>query len=298
MRLALGVIWVGALGACSLIVDLDGLSGGSGGAPSDAALEHPDSGSGGAGGAGAGGGGGTGGGGGAAGGGPAEGGAEDAGDAAEESPPGDAALLDPFVQFAFNSAPNNCSFQAQSVSATFGKPQTAGNLNVVVIGWYDLSASIAGVSDSAGNTYSLAVGPTKTQSGSSIQQAIYVASAIVAAPSNVVTVAFTQSADSPDLRVLEYAGYSHIDQTSAASGTTTTPSAGLTTRFAGEVVVAGVTTGGSFASSGPGEGSHVDPCANFAEDETVPGAQSITMSATLSSFQGDSTWVIDLVSLH
>jgi hypothetical protein len=304
-RLALGAACVGVLGACSALYDLDGLSGGAAGVPFDAALDHGDSGSAGTvGGEGEGSEGADGGArsdggaGGSDGGGGGDGGAQDASDAKDEPPSSDAGLVSPFVQFAFNSLPNTCSVQSSSVSASFGKPQAAGDLNVVVIGWYDSSSSIASVTDSSGNTYRLAIGPTKTQSGSTIQQALYFAPTIVAAASNVVTVTFVQSADTPDLRVLEYAGYSLIDQTSAASGTTATPSAALTTQFAGELVVAGVTTGGSFASSGPGEGSHVDPCDNFTEDQSVVGKQSVTMSATLSPYQGDSTWVIDLASFH
>lgn len=294
--LALGAAWIGALGACSALYDLDGLTGGAAGSPSDAAVEQgaPGEGDGpteGADGGARSGEGGAGGG---------EVGAGDASDAAaaEEPPSSDAGLLDPFVQFAFNPLPSNCDFQSSSVSAPFGNPQVAGHLNVVVIGWYDSSSSVASVTDSSGNTYHLAIGPTRTQSGHAIQQALYYAPAIAAAASNVVTVTFDQSADTPDLRVLEYAGYSVLDQTSAASGSTTTPSAALTTQFAGELVVAGVTTSGNFASNGPGEGSHVDSCDNFAEDQSVPGKQSVTMSATLSPYQGSSTWVIDLASFH
>ena len=42
------------------------------------------------------------------------------------------------------------------VAVPFTAAQTAGNLNVVVVGWSDTSATIASVKDSNGNTYALA----------------------------------------------------------------------------------------------------------------------------------------------
>src|SRR6266566_5751845 len=47
-----------------------------------------------------------------------------------------------------------------TVTVAFSGVQTAGNLNVVVVGWSDSTASITSVTDSAGNSYTRAVGPT------------------------------------------------------------------------------------------------------------------------------------------
>src|SRR5262245_22904930 len=46
------------------------------------------------------------------------------------------------------------------VAVTFPAAQTAGNLNVVVVGWNDASAQVSSVVDSQNNSYQLAVGPT------------------------------------------------------------------------------------------------------------------------------------------
>jgi hypothetical protein len=54
------------------------------------------------------------------------------------------------------------------VSAPYTLSQTTGSLNVVVIGWRDSIAHVQSVSDSTGNTYTLAVGPT-TQTGLATQ---------------------------------------------------------------------------------------------------------------------------------
>src|SRR5574339_600596 len=47
-----------------------------------------------------------------------------------------------------------------TVTRVFTAAQTAGNLNVVVVGWNDSVARVQSVSDTRGNSYALAVGPT------------------------------------------------------------------------------------------------------------------------------------------
>ncbi len=48
-----------------------------------------------------------------------------------------------------------------SVSVTYPAAQTSGDMNVVVVGWNDTTATVQSVKDSAGNTYNLAIGPTE-----------------------------------------------------------------------------------------------------------------------------------------
>ena len=47
-----------------------------------------------------------------------------------------------------------------TVSATYAAAQTAGNLNVLLVGWNDTTAQVQTVSDARGNTYVRAIGPT------------------------------------------------------------------------------------------------------------------------------------------
>ncbi len=54
----------------------------------------------------------------------------------------------------------------------YAAAQGAGDLNVVAIGWNDSTSAINSVTDSRGNTYQLAVGPT-TQSGNATQVIYY-----------------------------------------------------------------------------------------------------------------------------
>ena len=80
-----------------------------------------------------------------------------------------------------------------TVAVAIRRAQTAGDLNVVVVGWNDTTATVQSVKDSAGNNYSLAIGPT---SGTALRQSIYYAPNIVGG-SNTVTVTFSQAAAYP-----------------------------------------------------------------------------------------------------
>ena len=54
---------------------------------------------------------------------------------------------------------------------TYKAAQTAGNLNVVIVGRSDATSQVSSVTDSKGNVYQLAVGPT-VQTGSNSALAI------------------------------------------------------------------------------------------------------------------------------
>ena len=133
-----------------------------------------------------------------------------------------------------------------SVPVSYPAAQTAGDLNVVVVGWNDTTATVQSVKDSAGNTYSLAIGPT---SGTGLQQSIYYAANIVGG-SNTVTVTFSRRRRYPDIRILEYRGVTTLDVTAGASGSSTAANSGAaTTTSANELIfganmVATLTRGG------------------------------------------------------
>src|SRR5215467_4271296 len=77
-----------------------------------------------------------------------------------------------FVQLAYKVPTSSAS-----VAVPFAGAQTAHNLNVIVVGWSDLTASIVNpITDSNHNVYTLASGPTQF-SGSpfSVSQAVYYA---------------------------------------------------------------------------------------------------------------------------
>jgi hypothetical protein len=136
-----------------------------------------------------------------------------------------------------------------TVPVSYPAAQTAGDLNVVVVGWNDTTSTVQSVKDSGGNNYSLAIGPT---SGTGLQQSIYYAPTIVGG-SNTVTVTFSQAAAYPDVRILEYQGVTALDVTAGASGSSTAASSGAaTTTSANELIfgAATVATGNAAAGSG------------------------------------------------
>src|SRR5262249_35915302 len=79
-----------------------------------------------------------------------------------------------------------------SVVVTYTAAQSAGNLNVVIVGWNNASTTVSSVTDSSGNAYTLAVGPTVQPAGGGLSQAIYYAQNIKSATAsgNAVTVRF------------------------------------------------------------------------------------------------------------
>jgi len=184
-----------------------------------------------------------------------------------------------------------------TLSVTFTSAQTAGDLNVVAVAWGDTTATVTSVTDSKGNVYHLAVGPTLytgVMSGS-----IYYAANIAGASAgaNVVTVAFSPAATYPDVRILEYSGIvtsAPLDATAAAIGSGTTASSGLATTTGandllfGADVAATVSTGG-----GPGFTLRVNtPGGNIAEDTTVSQGAYDT-SATIGPSGG---WIMQLAA--
>ena len=181
-----------------------------------------------------------------------------------------------------------------SVSVTYPVAQTLGNLNVVVVGWNDTTSTVTGVSDSRGNTYALAIGPT---TGTGLRQSIYYAKSI-AAGGNTVTVTFNQAAVWVDVRVLEYSGLdptNPLDKTAGAAGSGTTASSGAaTTTAAKELIFGAGMTISRFSGAGTGFISRIitSPDADIAEDQTVTTTGSYSATAPNTS----SNWVMQVAT--
>src|SRR5579862_1328146 len=184
-----------------------------------------------------------------------------------------------------------------SVTVTFAGAQAAGDLNVVVVGWNDSSATVSSVTDSLGNVYSLAAGPT-TISGVATQS-IYYAPNIKAAGAgaNVVTVAFSKAAAFPDIRILEYSGTATatpVDITSSATGSGGTDNSGsVTTTNASDLIFgANIVTG---VTTGPGTSFTqrilTSPDGDIAEDRIVTATGSYSATAP-----GSGQWIMQMVA--
>ena len=183
-----------------------------------------------------------------------------------------------------------------SVAVTYPLAQTAGNLNVVVVGWNDTTSTVSMVSDSLGNNYVLAIGPT---TGTGLRQSIYYAAGIKAG-SNTVTVRFNQAAVYVDVRVLEYSGLdpaNPLDVKAGAAGSGTSASSGAaTTTSANDLILGAGMTIARFTAAGAGFVSRIitSPDADIAEDKTVSSIGSYSATAPNSS----GSWVMQMVAFR
>jgi IPT/TIG domain-containing protein/glycosyl hydrolase family 16 len=183
-----------------------------------------------------------------------------------------------------------------SVAVTYPVAQTAGNLNVVVVGWNDTTSTVSMVSDSLANNYVLAIGPT---TGTGLRQSIYYATGIKAG-SNTVTVRFNQAAVYVDIRVLEYSGLdpaNPLDVKAGAAGSGTSASSGAaTTTSANDLILGAGMTSNEFTGPGTGFVSRIitSPDADIAEDKTVSTTGSYSATAPNSS----GSWVMQMVAFR
>jgi hypothetical protein len=186
-----------------------------------------------------------------------------------------------------------------SVTVQYSSAQTAGDLNVVIVGWNDSVKQVSSLSDSMGNVYQLAVGPTVT---GGLSQSIYYAKNIAAAnaAANAVTVTFSGLASYPDIRILEYSGIDTVNPVDTFAGAIGNSAAisnvSLQTTAAADLLVAGNTVqSSSSAGSGFTLRLQTSPDGDIAEDEIATAAGTYSASATLSSASG---WVMQAVSFR
>jgi hypothetical protein len=189
---------------------------------------------------------------------------------------------------------------ASSVAVAYTAAQTAGDLNVVVMGWNDATATVKSVTDTKGNAYVLAVGPTLVSG--TLSQSIYYAKNIVsaAANGNTVTLAFNGAAAYPDIRIAEYSGLSTsspLDTTAAATGNSTNSDSGAaTTSFAKELLFGANTM--TQTASGPGSGYTqriITADGDLVEDQIVSATGTYHATGPLSPA---GAWVMQLVTFH
>ena len=177
-----------------------------------------------------------------------------------------------------------------SVAVTYTGAQSAGDLNVVVVGWNDASTTVSSVTDTIGNTYTLAVGPTVQPGpagGGGLSQSIYYAKNIASATANgnAVTVRFSAGAAFPDVRILEYGGLSTtspLDVTAAAVGNSATSSSGTATTTSANELLVGANMVFTI-TTGPGAGFTsrmiTTPDGDIAEDRIVTATGSYQATA-------------------
>jgi Protein of unknown function (DUF4038)/IPT/TIG domain/Putative collagen-binding domain of a collagenase len=216
--------------------------------------------------------------------------------------------------FAMGSAPVNAqtiSFVQSSyavpqtpqstISVTYTAAQTAGDLNVVIVGWNDDVSRVLSVRDASGNVYALAVGPT-VQPGIQTQAIYYAANiAAAAANANAVTVTFDRPTGFPDVRIAEYRGIAAVNPVDAAVGTSgtggTSNSGTILTTNANDLLVAANYVQVLTSQGGTGFTTRLitSPDGNILQDRVVTATGSYSASASLNGNMG---WVMQLVAFR
>ena len=184
------------------------------------------------------------------------------------------------------------------VAVPFAALQSAGDLNVVVVGWRNTSVDVQSVVDTNGNTYVLAAGPTlEPEAGA---QSVYYAANIVASTPNTVTITFTGPAAWADVRMAEYSGVDPVAPVEAAAAAQgwdeVSDSGSLITSSAHALLVAANFVQSVVTQAGPGFTPRgiTTPSTNVLEDRVVtPG----TYNATASVAPGV-PWIMQLVAFR
>jgi len=137
-----------------------------------------------------------------------------------------------------------------TLAASFAGPQTAGNLDILVISMYANANPVVSVVDLDGNTYA----SLGFSSRNTLAQAAYYAPNIHGGSANVVTVTFGAGGVSqPELRIAEYSGIAAdpYETSNIATGTSATSDSGpITTLYPHDLIVGANTV--SQLTTGPG----------------------------------------------
>jgi glucose/arabinose dehydrogenase/PKD repeat protein len=187
-----------------------------------------------------------------------------------------------------------------TVAVPYSSAQTAGDTNIVAVGWNDATSTITSLTDSRGNAYALAA---PIQRGDELSQAIYYAKNVLAAAAgaNTVTVHFSSAVPFADVRVTEYGGLAPtdpFDATASNSGNSGTASSGnVTTASPSELIFAAGMTKGAFSGPAAGFTTRVitNPDADIVVDRVVSSANTYGAGATLS---GAAAWVMQAATFR
>jgi chitodextrinase len=187
-----------------------------------------------------------------------------------------------------------------TLALVYTAAQVSGDLNVVVVGWNDDTAHVLSLTDTRGNNYRLAVGPTLLPGLG--QQSIYYAinGAASAANANSVTVTFDAAIPYIDLRIAEYSGIdatTPVDVFKATTGlSATSDSTAVATTSANDLLVGAGFVTTRISGAGTGYTNRViSSDGNILEDRIVTAIGSYNATSALSPAGG---WIMQLVAFR
>jgi hypothetical protein len=191
-----------------------------------------------------------------------------------------------------------------AVSTAYTKGQTAGNTNIIAIGWRSAEGTITTVTDTVGNVYVLAAPLTRGEGN--LSQAIYYAKNIAAAPAgNTVKVTFSGDRLGLDVRITEYSGLdpnNPVDVTSSSSGSNNSATSGSVTTTATNTLLLG--SGISWSNYGKATSGFVTRVLSQPKLGGLGGTgivadrivNSVDTYAATAPVSGGGTWLMQLVA--
>jgi len=199
---------------------------------------------------------------------------------------------------AFVQAAGSTAIAGNTATITLPGTSTAGNLIVVSFtNYWNNALTVSSVTDSKGNTYSLAIGPTDWNPTQNSRAWTYYAPNINGGGSPItITITFASNPTTIDTYAAEYSGIatsSPVDQTSAQTGSGVVMNSGSkTTTQASELIYGFGLSKAACTVDNPPYTARNTMNANFIADRTVSSTGSYQVTGTLAS----NDWMCQMVT--
>jgi hypothetical protein len=184
-----------------------------------------------------------------------------------------------------------------TVIAKFTSAQNAGDLNVVVVGWF-MAGTVVSVTDTSGNLYTLAGGVTYSATNENEQIYYKCGIAGAAAAVNNVTATFATNGQDPAIRILEYSGIQTsgcFDSVGGGTSSTGTAMDGSVTTSHAHDLIVGATfqLNAATAADATFRNRGNDSFGNLAEDKEVQTTGTYHATATENT---SGAWVLEVAA--
>ena len=171
-----------------------------------------------------------------------------------------------------------------NASLTFPDSSASGNLLVVSFSIDNPLADVSSITDTHGNTYTRAAGPTDWQGGAYRGFTYYAANITGGAGPITVTITLTQQAGIIETYALEYTGIDRVDpldQVSAGSGTGPNMDSGTKTTTQARELIYGFGMSSAASTVDPAFTARNTMNSNFVADRTVSAIGSYNVTGTV-----------------
>lgn len=199
------------------------------------------------------------------------------------------------IQFIQGNSNYSGSSYVSTLSSTFSSNVTSGDLIVVATGW-DNSVSSGTMSDSQGNTYSTAVGPTINASQHYTEQIYYAVAKSTGGDAVTLTLS-TQTVAYVSVLAHEYSGANALDVTSANQGSSgsTINSGSAVTHYANELIFGQAEDYGGSATPTGGFSQRENTTSETTADKVVNTTGSYSATFTNSN---SANWIAEMATFY